>query len=413
MNQRIFQLLSVIAAVCLIGGTKGLAQSSDECGGGYTNSVVGPNATFTVLGVTGLTNYYCLGTTIDAAVNVTNTDGAIITTITDENCNTSDSTNPCHASLLLTNCTWTASVGSWSTNGHGTSASFTPTNCGSGTVKFHVVWTNACGGTVGSDDKNGSFDVVQLKIKTDSDMEFLCKDCSMILTADVCPPISINALVWSVVSDNTGKAVINPTSGSATLLALSASAANGTVTIKVENTVTGCSDTKTINVWGADRFPPRIPASIFLPEITQAEVDLAKINWDCLIELRHVKSQAEKETKRLFTNEFCQKDPNIGNAFLHAYWMCLVAQQCGADLAKKLGDAHEAYAENNCRTGEVMMDLHNNQIGINCGKAGGDCSANVLNALRNGRGRWMIPPLIPCSPQFQSNGGTGNSCMPQ
>ncbi len=138
-----------------------MAQNAQHCNPS-TNTVTDPNATFTVLSVTGLSSNYCFGGTVSASASYTNTDGQIITTTTASDCSTSSSSNSCSASLLVSNCTWTASVGSFSTNGAGITATFTPTDCGVGTVSFHVAWTNACDGSTGSGDVSGSFNVVKL-----------------------------------------------------------------------------------------------------------------------------------------------------------------------------------------------------------------------------------------------------------
>jgi hypothetical protein len=64
--------------------------------------------------------------------------------------------------------TWTASVGSWSTNGTGLTASFTPGACGNGTVDFTCNYTNQnpCTntGSTGSSGTSGSFTVLSLNI---------------------------------------------------------------------------------------------------------------------------------------------------------------------------------------------------------------------------------------------------------
>jgi len=62
---------------------------------------------------------------------------------------------------------WTATVGTFSTNGTGLSASFTPTNCGSGTVTFYETYKNAtpCDTNVYSATPvSASFNVLSLNI---------------------------------------------------------------------------------------------------------------------------------------------------------------------------------------------------------------------------------------------------------
>jgi RHS repeat-associated protein len=70
------------------------------------------------------------------------------------------------------------------------------------------------------------------------------------------------------------------------------------------------------------------------------------------------------------------------DAFRHCLWSCLMAQQIGADQAKKVGDLHERYGEN--PPGETCMDLHNNAQGR--GAAGnGDCSSSCMGLLNGGQ----------------------------
>jgi hypothetical protein len=133
--------------------------AQDHCDAS-TNTVQNPKATFTLLGVTGLNNFYVLGSTVNVSVSYTNTDGQDIITTTGTDCSTGTSSNSCGMSLILTNCTWTASVGSWSTNGTGISATFKPADCGSGSVSFNVAWSNSCDGSTGSGSVGGSFNVL-------------------------------------------------------------------------------------------------------------------------------------------------------------------------------------------------------------------------------------------------------------
>jgi hypothetical protein len=122
-----------------------------------------PNATITLIGVSGLTNYYCLGDTIGASVSYTNTAGEITTTITHDDCSVDVSSSSCGIQLILTNCTWSASVGGWSTNGTGiTTPPLKPTDCGAGSVSFQVAWTNLCDGSSGGGVVSSNFNVVAM-----------------------------------------------------------------------------------------------------------------------------------------------------------------------------------------------------------------------------------------------------------
>ena len=70
----------------------------------------------------------------------------------------------------IASATWDAHVGSFSTNGTGLTAAFTPTDCGSGTVYFHLSYSNSapCDTSVtGAPDVQGGFTVYGFNI-TDS-----------------------------------------------------------------------------------------------------------------------------------------------------------------------------------------------------------------------------------------------------
>jgi hypothetical protein len=90
MNKRFFVLTITIASVLFLFQINLLAQPAalHPCKPSTNSPVLSPNATFTVLGVTGLANYYCLGDGISASVSYTNTSGTNTTTITYADCST-------------------------------------------------------------------------------------------------------------------------------------------------------------------------------------------------------------------------------------------------------------------------------------------------------------------------------------
>lgn len=102
--------------------------------------------------------------------------------------------------------TWTASVGGWSTNGTGLTATFTPADCGAGTVSFGLNYTNVspCNGT-GTSSTDGNFTVLSLKIVDGSGKDISSANSnntaivgqSMNLTAQTCGGTFSN-YVWSV-----------------------------------------------------------------------------------------------------------------------------------------------------------------------------------------------------------------------
>ena len=331
--------------------------------------------------------------------------GQVQVTTTFDYCPPDIKTNPAPPTVVSN--WWVASgPGGFTTNGTGLTATFTPTNCGGGTVTFSCQYTNEspCTGS-GVATTTGNFQITQVKVKKEPDVEFLCKGCSMVLTADVCP--SGGSYTWKIEWDGTDGASISSTSGSSITLSVPVTAANGLVTILLKDNTSGCLTREYINVWGSQNFPPRRSDNY-----TEAEQAWKRAHLICALDNMNVAEEVSAEVRRLFPNPACRADSTIGNAFQHAYLMCLVAQRCGTATANDLGDAHEAYRENDCSRGGPQMDLHNNEVGIHCGAAGGDCSQNVLNALRNGQLRWLEPlPTADCVFQFQSD-VLNNNCMP-
>jgi hypothetical protein len=65
-----------------------------------------------------------------------------------------------------------------------------------------------------------------------------------------------------------------------------------------------------------------------------------------------------------------------GDAFRHCYWSALLTRDVGAANAKAFTDAHEDKAGN--PAGEKAMDLHNNGVGIDVGKANPKASDSVM-----------------------------------
>jgi hypothetical protein len=70
------------------------------------------------------------------------------------------------------------------------------------------------------------------------------------------------------------------------------------------------------------------------------------------------------------------------DAFRHCVWTCCMAQKSNADFSKKMSNAHESTSTSK---DETSMDLHNNGVGIDIGKGGGDCAAGCKDALKNGK----------------------------
>lgn len=115
----------------------------------------------------------CIGSSVSLSASYLATAGQVLVTTTYTNANP-DSTNSCddtystnYPTPTIVSNWWSASVGSFSTNGQGLTASFTPTDCGNGSVTFHLTYQNSdpCDTNIQSaGDVNGSFTVLALNI---------------------------------------------------------------------------------------------------------------------------------------------------------------------------------------------------------------------------------------------------------
>lgn len=122
----------------------------------------------------------------------------------------------------------------------------------------------------------------------------------------------------------------------------------------------------------------------FDPEGDSEEWNAAKNPWDA-IEVLKAKDEAFAKTTELFPDQGHHN--NEADAFRHAYWNYLITQRIGGSEAKKFGDAHERYSEN--EMGETLMDLYNNNIGRSLAQdeqnAGRDPAEVIREAIEAGR----------------------------
>ena len=303
---------------------------------------------------------------------------------------------------------------------------FIPANGGSGTsVVQRTVDVLGTGGTV----YTPAFDLPPpmesiLKVEIVSinpDAEILCKSCDLIINAEASP--AGRSLEWTIESDSTGGASLSSSSGSSTVLTVLETANNGVVVVRVADAASPLYyDEVEITVWGPQGYPPRQPNNArFFAGRTEAEIDWAMRHPICARRLRNMNIDrlVFAEVHRVFPNANCARDPNVGNAFQHAFLMCRVAQICNANTAAELGDAHEEYAQNDCRAGHAIMDFHNNGVGVQASMGCSDCTDCILDAIRNGATRWMgpppsMPPTPACDYEFtgHTNGILGNPCIP-
>lgn len=230
------------------------------------------------------------------------------------------------------------------------------------------------------------------------DIGNVCPGCTMQFTATITP--AGRTVTWTIVSDATGAASI---SGSG-LLTIGGSAASGSVTVRARDSErAGCGAERTVTVFAPPPIP-RISGGIF-NGMTTAERDFAVAHPLCTAQNINIQSEAFDRMNALFPEEL-RNDPNVGNAFLHAYANCLFARRCGVDLAEQFWNAHEQHDANTCTN--ASMDFHNNQVGRSVSTQSGDCADLVLEQINDGAARWMNPPpAAGACPTFQNTAPTG------
>ncbi len=141
MKKQMFQKFLMAGLICVTANAM-LAQNNNElCKPISTNKVcvTQPSMQFTT--VTGQT-VVCVSNNVSLTASYTNINGETKTTFSYDNC--PDVVTNLPASAGIQSSSWEVSgPGSFCTNGNGLDASFTPTNCGSGTVTFHLSYTNS------------------------------------------------------------------------------------------------------------------------------------------------------------------------------------------------------------------------------------------------------------------------------
>ncbi|HEY9420883.1 MAG TPA: RHS repeat-associated core domain-containing protein, partial [Thermoanaerobaculia bacterium] len=112
--------------------------------------------------------------------------------------------------------------------------------------------------------------------------------------------------------------------------------------------------------------------------------------WEILGQIGSV-GPIDANTARRLANEALEAAQRSGldglhngpaDAFRHCLWSCTMAQQLGADQAKRIGDNHERYGEN--PPGEQCMDYHNNDQGRRAA-GNGDCANSCRSLLNSGQ----------------------------
>ncbi len=130
----------IMVFALLLAPSRTFAESDPECTYSESVSCSGGNVIFTNITVNP-TNA-CLGTAFTASVTKVEKSGSEVTHYVYEDCSQRDVTNGIAVNVLSN--MWTATVGAWSASGTELSATFTPTNSGTGNIEFKTYWTDGC-----------------------------------------------------------------------------------------------------------------------------------------------------------------------------------------------------------------------------------------------------------------------------
>lgn len=115
------------------------------------------------------TPVFCINSSVSLTANWSNTPGQVVIDTSYTNAGNSGSgacpdtyTTNTPSPTVVSN-GWTASVGSYSTNGTGSTASFIPTDCGVGSVTFYRQYQDVCDTNLQTASGSASFESVQLQ----------------------------------------------------------------------------------------------------------------------------------------------------------------------------------------------------------------------------------------------------------
>lgn len=120
-----------------------------------------------------------------------------------------------------------------------------------------------------------------------------------------------------------------------------------------------------------------------LRRLTPVEQSYLRRNPHHALTIYEAQDAAYTETQRRFGRN---GHNDAADAFRHCFWSALLARELGFQAALRFTNAHEAYPQN--PLGEKRMDVHNNRVGLNIGRAKGTnqaISLRCMAALRSGQ----------------------------
>ncbi len=123
-------------------------------------------------------------------------------------------------------------------------------------------------------------------------------------------------------------------------------------------------------------------------KLTPKEQEYLRNNPHHVMLLKEAREAAFAETVRRFRRN---GHNDKSDAFRHCFWSAMLARDIGFQDAMRFTTAHESSPKN--RLDEKRMDLHNNRVGLDIGRAKGtneSLSDRCMAALRKGKLKVLV-----------------------
>jgi hypothetical protein len=106
------------------------------------------------------------------------------------------------------------------------------------------------------------------------------------------------------------------------------------------------------------------------------------IRWDIrFYKVNSIEKNADAAFKMTEATFGIQGKGDESDAFRHAFWQAKNTQSVGEDFTRKWSDAHEYGTPTNEISTDLYMDIHNNDVGIEIGKANPKATSEELRDI--------------------------------
>lgn len=225
-----------------------------------------------------------------------------------------------------------------------------------------------------------------------SDAAYVCPGCELQFLATTTPPG--HAVYWRVLPGGGGPASMSQSG----LLSVDPAAEAGALHPLASTTpdFSACRDLETVNVFVPEPLPYKKAAKQWARKFDLSQGGF--VNWECVRAVGlDLKDKCNAVTSDRFNLQGGSGEGTLENAWEHAYCSCRTASICGKEKARELWFAWEQHEDNVAECKQAVMDLHNNDVGIE--GAADDyelCVGIVDEALDDGLLRWQGPFIGHC-----------------